>query len=175
VSDRGSHPKTILALALAALAALASRCGPPTIAPVSAPDPGAPCPGGKTAWSLEVLDRRVDREASDRVVALLRDSIVKSFPACTWSAAADPGLPSVSIEINRFRAPFGDGMWNGVADWNILARDPAGRTLTEFDAVSEVARPNYQGSNNEKEAMTQVYREALEKTLAGLRAVPPIQ
>jgi len=171
--ERRISARPVLVLALAALAA---RCGPPTIAPVSAADPGSStCPGGKNAWSLEVLDRRVDREASERVVALLRDSIVKSFPACKWSAAPDPSLPSVSIEINRFRAPFEEGMWNGVADWNVLARDSAGRSLTEFDAVSEVARPNYQGSNNEKEAMTQVYREALEKTLSGLRAVPPIQ
>ena len=164
------------ALFLLPLLPLAGSCGPPKVATVSAPDPENACFGGRPAWSLEVNDRRADREASERVVALLHDSIVKSFPGCTWSAPEkESRLPSLSIEIHRFRAPMQEGMWEGAADWNVLARDPEGRTLTEFDAISEVSRPNYQGSNNEKEALTQVFREALQKTLAGLRAVPPIQ
>jgi hypothetical protein len=161
----------------AAALVLAASCGPPKIQPVGANDPEAGCPGGKTTWSLEVLDRRADREreASERVVALVRDSITKSLPACTFSAPGTEGVPSISIEINRFSAPFEEGAWEGRADFNVLARNAAGGTLTDFDATSEVSRPNYQGSNNEKEALKQVLAEALKKTLAGLSAVPPIQ
>jgi hypothetical protein len=154
---------------------LVVSCGPPKIAPVTAADPQAACPGGRTAWSLEILDQRADREGSEQVVALLRDSITKSFPGCTWSAPGPNPLPSLTIEIHRFRAPLVEGLWEGAADWTVLARDPAGRSLTEFDAVSEIGRPNYQGSNNEKEALRAVFTAAFEKTLAGLRAVPPLQ
>jgi hypothetical protein len=162
---------------LAAVAALllAAACGPPKIKPVGTNDPEAGCPGGRKEWSLEVLDRRADREASERVVALVRDSITKSLPGCTWSAPGTPNVPSISIEINRFSAPFEEGAWEGRADWNVFARDAAGGTLTDFDATSEVSRPNYMGSNNEKEALQQVLAEALKKTLAGLSAVPPVQ
>jgi hypothetical protein len=159
-----------------AAAALAVSCGPPTLKPVSSPDPEAACPGGRTAWSLDVLDRRAEREASEKTVALVQDSVRKSFPGCTWTAPKDgDNLPAITIEIHRFAAPYQEGMWEAAADWNVLARDASGRSLTDFDAVSEISRPNYQGSNNEKEALKQVLAEALQKTLAGLRAVPPVQ
>jgi hypothetical protein len=146
-------------------------CGPPTLRPTGSPDPEVACPGSWTSWSLEVLDRRAKREASDKVVALLSDSIKKSFPGCTWNPPGAAGQPSVSIEIHNFAAPFEDGSWNGVADWSLLVKDPAGRTLTEYEAESDVARPNYQGSNNEKEALQEVFNEALKRTLAALRSV----
>ena len=160
-----------IALALAVFGSAA--CGPPTIPPVANPDPETACPGGSSAWSLEVLDRRAEREASEKVVATLRDSIMKSFPGCTWKEAGAAGVPSISIEIVRFAAPFDEATWNGVAEWTVLARTADGRTLTEFEAESDVARPNYRGSNNEKEALRQVFGEALSRTLAGLRSVPP--
>lgn len=148
-----------------------SACGPPTLKPIAAVDPESACPGKWNAWSIEVLDRRVDPEGSEKVVALVRDSIERSFPGCTWSDRSDPSRPSISIEIHRFRAPFEDGSWNGVADWSVWVRDPAGRTLTQFDAEHDIARPNYQGSNNEKEALQEVFHEALRRTVTGIRAV----
>ena len=153
------------------LASLSTACGPPTLKPTASPDPQVACPGGWTSWSLEVLDRRAEREASEKVVALLTDSIEKSFPGCSWKGPGSAGLPAVSVEIYRFAAPFEDGTWNGVAEWSVRATDPDGRTLTSFEAESDVARPNYRGSNNEKEALQQVFREALTQTLTGLRSV----
>ncbi|MGE5278774.1 MAG: hypothetical protein ACM3SU_17425 [Acidobacteriota bacterium] len=153
------------------LAFLSIACGPPTLKPTAAPDPQMACPGRWTSWSLEVLDRRAEREASEKVIALLADSIQKSFPGCSWKAAGSAALPAVSIEIYRFAAPFEDGTWNGVADWSVRAMDPEGRTLVSFEAQSDVERPNYQGSNNEKEALQQVFAEALKQTLAVLRSV----
>ena len=159
-------------LAAIATALLAAACSPPTIRPSAVTDPQVTCPGTSSIWALEVLDRRAEREASEKVVALLRDALTKSFPGCSWKPAGSPGVPSISIEIHRFAAPFEEAMWNGVAEWTVLARSPEGRTLTEFQADADVARPNYRGSNNEKEALQQVFDEALRKTVGGLRAVP---
>ena len=125
------------------------------------------------SWSIEVLDRRAEREASDRTVALVKDSITSSFPGCKWSAPGTAGTPSILVEINRFAAPFQDGTWNGAADFSVLVRNASGQTLSEFEAEDDVERPNYMSSNNEKEALQQVFREAIRKTLVGLRAVPP--
>lgn len=154
----------------AALLATAA-CGPPALKPVAAPDPEVSCPAGTGDWSLEVLDRRVTREASDRLVQLLRDSVERSFPGCRWSAGADPGRATVTLEIHRFGAPLVEGTWEGVAEWTVAARDAGGRELTRFEVDAEVFRPNYRNSNNEKEALSKVFQEALERTLAGLRAV----
>ncbi|HEY7112835.1 MAG TPA: hypothetical protein VIA45_07880 [Thermoanaerobaculia bacterium] len=156
-----------------ALALATAACGPPTIKPTSSADPQAPCVGGSMSWSIEVLDRRAEREASDKVVALVKDSVTGSFPGCKWSAPGAPETPSILIEINRFSAPFQDGTWNGAADFSVLVRNASGQTLSEFEAEDDVERPNYMGSNNEKEALQEVFAEALRKTLAGLRAVPP--
>jgi hypothetical protein len=134
-------------------------------------DPEVACPGGWTSWSLEVLDRRADREGSEKLVTLLSDSVTKSFPGCAWSGPGGTARPSVSIEVNRFAAPFAEETWNGVADWTVLVRDEEGRTLTEFEAESDVERPNYRSSNNEKEALQEVFNEALRRTVAGLRSV----
>jgi hypothetical protein len=152
------------------LAGLSTSCGPPALQPIAARDPEAACPGSWTAWSLEILDRRAEREASERLVALLRDSITRSFPGCTWSEPG-AGRPSISIEVHRFAAPFQDGTWNAAAEWTVSVRDPGGRTLSEFEAESDVERPNYRGSNNEKEALQQVFDEAFKRTVAGLRSV----
>jgi hypothetical protein len=157
---------------LAVLCALAAACGPPTIRPTASPDPQVACPGSSSVWALEILDRRAEREASEKTVALLRDALVRSFPGCTWKEPGAPGVPSISIEIHRFAAPFEEATWNGVAEWSVVARNPEGKTLTEFEAQSDVARPNYRGSNNEKAALQEVFDASVKKTLAGLRAVP---
>jgi len=159
--------------ACALLIALSAACGPPTLKPQAMAEPDVACPGGWTAWSLEVLDRRAEREASAKVVTLVSDSLTKSFPGCAWNAAATAPRPSILIEINRFAAPFEDQTWNGVADWSVLVRDPGGRTLAEFEAQADVARPNYRDSNNEKEALEEVFHEALRKTVTALRSLPP--
>ncbi|HEY1435821.1 MAG TPA: hypothetical protein VGG65_10615, partial [Thermoanaerobaculia bacterium] len=41
-------------------------------------------------------------------------------------------------------------------------------------ANEEVSRPNYRGSDNEKESLTEAYQKALERTVKGLRALPKI-
>jgi hypothetical protein len=161
--------RSLLSAALPLIAAVS--CGPPTLKPVASVDPGTACPGGWTSWAIDVRDRRVDPEGSEKLVALLRDSIVRSFPGCSWSDRPDAARPTVTIEVHRFRAPFEEGTWNAVADWTVWVRDPSGRTVTQFDAEYDVERPNYQGSNNEKESLQQVFDEALRRTLAGLRAV----
>lgn len=173
MSRRRPFESTAAASAVFAAALTAAACGPPNLKPTSSADPGAPCIGGSMSWSIEVLDRRAEREASEKVVALVKDSITGSFPGCQWKAPGTAGTPSVLIEINRFSAPFQDGTWNGAADWSVLVRNASGQTLSEFEAEDDVERPNYMGSNNEKEALQEVFSEALRKTLAGLRAVPP--
>jgi hypothetical protein len=150
----------------------AAACGPPTLRPTSSTDPSVACPGGQTAWSLEILDQRANREGSQKLVALLSDSITRSFPGCSWGASDGAGRHgSILIEIHRFSAPFVDDSWSGAAEWAVLVRDASGRTLLEFEASDEVERPNYYGSNNEKEALQQVFEGALKKTLAALRSV----
>jgi hypothetical protein len=56
----------------------------------------------------------------------------------------------------------------------VRATNAGGRTLTEFQATEETSRPNYRGSNNEKESLSEVYQKALERTVKGLRALPAI-
>ena len=167
------RPARSLAAAAAVLLLSAVACGPPSLKPTTSADPTSSCIGGSMTWSIEVLDRRAEREASEKTVALVKDSVTGSFPGCKWTAPGTPGAPSILIEINRFAAPFQDGTWNGAADWSVLVRNAGGQTLTEFEAEDDVERPNYMGSNNEKEALQEVFSEALRKTLAGLRAVPP--
>ncbi|MGH9369736.1 MAG: hypothetical protein ACRD3M_18960 [Thermoanaerobaculia bacterium] len=153
-------------------ASLAGACGPPGLRPTASADPTVACPGQWTSWSLEILDRRANREGSEKLAATLRDAIMKSFPGCSWSGPDGGDRPSVSIEIHRFAAPFEDYVWSAAAEWTVWVKDPAGVTLSEFEALAEVDRPNYYGSNNEKEALQQVFEEALRRTAAGLRAVP---
>ena len=168
-----SEPRTPHLLAMLTLLAglSASSCGPPTVPPIAEPDPAVACPGSWRDWSLEILDRRANREGSEKLVATLTDSIRKSFPGCTWSPVGTADRPVISIEVHRFAAPFYDELWNAAAEWTVWVRGPAGQTLTEFEAEATVERPNYRSSNNEKEALQQVFGEALRRTVAGLRSV----
>lgn len=158
--------------AAVALALLTGGCGSIGLTPVTYPDSTVPCPAGLPGWKLEVLDRRVRREGSEGVQALVEQSIRKSFPGCQWDSAAGAGAGRVQIEIHRFAASQDGNTWEAAADWSVLASDASGRTLTEFEATEEVSRPNYRGSNNEKEALREAFDRAIRRTLAGLRAVP---
>ena len=57
-------------------------------------------------------------------------------------------------------------------EWTVRAQDAGGRTLTEFQADEALARPNYLGSDNEKESLTEAYQKALARTVKGLQALP---
>jgi hypothetical protein len=159
--------------ALALLVALTAGCssGGTGLSPVSYPDPAAPCPAGRTGWTLEVLDRRATREGSQGVVALISESIRQSFPGCRWETEATPDLGVIRVEVHRFQTIPAGGTWDAAAEWTVTASDPAGATLTEFQADEEVSRPNYRGSNNEKESLREVLDRAMRRTLAGLRVV----
>lgn len=140
----------------------------PSVKPVGSPDPQAACPAGRTEWKLEIADQRAERRDSERVTTLLRDSLTRSFPGCHWTSGG--GADTIRLEIHRFGVRF-DETWNAAADWTVLVADRGGRTLTEFEASAEVARPNYRGANNEREALQEAFEQALRRTLAGLRAV----
>jgi hypothetical protein len=159
---------------LVALVVLTAGCGSTGLTPAAYPDSTVPCPAGLPGWKLEVLDRRVRRDGSESVQTLLEQSIRKSFPGCQWDSAAGAGAGRVQIEIHRFSAHQDGNTWEAAAEWSIVASDPSGRTLTEFEANEEVSRPNYRGSNNEKEALREAFDRAMRRTLAGLRAVTSV-
>ena len=177
IDSRGGRRRSILyaaglGLALVLPLAFAGSGCTLTVAPVVAPDPEVACPGGIPAWRLEITDQRADRNhAPNNVEKTVRDSIVRSLPGCQW-IAGDAPAPTITIELHRFAVRKEDN-WEAAVEWGVLARDPQGRTLTEFQAESEVSRPNYRGENNEKAALQQAMNEAMRRTLVGLRAVPP--
>jgi hypothetical protein len=159
---------------LIALAFLTTACGSTGLSPAAYPDSTVPCPAGFGAWKLEVLDRRVRREGSEGVQSLVSESIRKSFPGCQWNTEASEKAARIAIEIHRFASTQEGNTWEAAADWSVVASDPAGRTLTEFEANEEVSRPNYRGSNNAKESLHEAFDRAMRKTLAGLRAVSSV-
>jgi hypothetical protein len=156
-----------LGLALAALCCHTTQ----GLKPVAAPDSAVPCPGGQLVWNLEITDQRARRPDSDRLLALLRESLSKSLPGCQWANPPRRDAPTIGIEVHRFSADMDSGVWEAGAEWTVSARDPSGRTLTEFQADSRVSRPNYRGSNNEMEALRTAFEEAVTRTLTGLRNV----
>jgi hypothetical protein len=156
---------------LIALAVLTTACGSAGLTPAAYPDSTVPCPAGFGAWRLEVLDRRVRREGSEGVLSLVSESIRRSFPGCQWNTEAGVKAARIVIEVHRFASTQEGNTWEAAADWSVVVSDPAGRTLTEFEADEEVSRPNYRGSNNAKESLHEAFDRAMRKTLAGLRAV----
>lgn len=149
--------------------------GPGGLKPIAAPDAATPCPAGRKTWRLEVLDRRADRRESGRVTALVADSIRRSFPGCAWNDAP-PDAPLITIEIDTFSSTYsydGGGMWDASAIWTVLARDPSGRILTEFECDASASRPNYRESNNELMLLTQIFEQVLGRAVTGLREIPP--
>jgi len=153
---------------LFAATALLSGCSV-TVAPIVARDPQIACPGGELAWRLDISDQRAERKDSAKVLATLRDSITRSLPGCRWVGA---DAPAISIELHRFDVHPDENTWEAYAEWSVVARDRQGRTLTEFQADSQVSRPNFRGIDNEKAALQQALDEAMRRTLAGLRSVP---
>lgn len=139
-----------------------------TVAPVVAPDPQVACPGGVTAWRLEIADQRAERSDSPKVIAAIRQSLVRSLPGCQWVTA---GAPLIGIEVHRFSVRQDDN-WEAAIEWSVIARDGGGRTLTEFQAESLISRPNYRGVDNEKAALQEALDQAMRRTLTGLRSVP---
>lgn len=139
--------------------------------PVVAPDSSVPCPGGQLVWNLEITDQRARRPDSDRLLELLRESLSKSLPGCQWANPPRREAPTIAIEVHRFSADVDSGVWEAVAEWTVMVRDPAGSSLAEFQADSRVSRPNYRGSNNEMESLRTAFEEAVARTLTGLRNV----
>jgi hypothetical protein len=149
--------------------------GPGGLKPLAAPDVETGCPGRRAAWNLEVLDRRAERRETEKVTALVADSIRRSFPSCAWGRAGGDA-PTITVELNSFSSTFsyeGDGMWDAVASWTVSARE-AGRTLIEFECDAKDSQPNYRNANNEKEVLTRVFEGALKRAVAGLRAIPAL-
>lgn len=124
------------------------------------------------SWDLQVLDRRADREDTERAVSTVRDGIQKSFPGCRWTTSEAPGEPAITIQIHRFATEKISGSWEAVAEWSVAVRDGNGGTLTEFEANEDVLRPDYRGADNEKESISEAFRKALERTVKGLSAIP---
>jgi hypothetical protein len=155
------------------LVLITTACGSATegLAPLAYPDPSGVCPAGKTGWKLEVLDRRAERPNSEDVVALIGESVRRSFPGCRWDGEGDAGAGVIRVEVHRFGTTAAENTWDAAAEWTVTASDPAGATLTEFEADEEVSRPNYRGSNNARESLKEVFDRALRRTLAGLRVV----
>jgi len=153
------------------LAALisAGACGPATVRPVSYPDPDVTCPGGRTTWSLQIVDHRADLVVSDKMVHDVRDAIEKSFPGCKWTNVE--GGDTIAIEIVRLASHYSEGGWDAAAEWNITVRDAQGGIVTEFSANEEASSPNYSGRDNEKETLSEAFRKAVERTAKGLREV----
>ena len=163
-------PILLLPPLLAAL--LCAACGPPTVRPASFPDPSVSCPGARAAWNLQIVDQRVSRGDEARVIGAVRDAIQKSFPGCRWSGPPDADAGTIEIEIHRFQSAAAQGSWEAAVEWSVSAHSPTGSRLTEFEANEEVSRPNYQGYDNEKEALSEAFRKAVERTTKGLTAIP---
>src|SRR5713101_9443655 len=121
------------------LVSFAFSCGgTASLKPVAAPDPEVACPGGRLAWNLQIADQRAERRDSDRLVSLLRESLSRSLPGCSWTAGGN--APTISIEIHRFAADPQGNLWDAAAEWTVSARDASGRSLTEFQAEAEISR-----------------------------------
>lgn len=161
-----SRSATILLLAFNA-----ARCGSPAVRPARYADPEVLCPGGRAAWTLVILDRRADREAEAKMSQAIRDGIQDSFPGCQWSVGAEPGRDTITIEVHRFASRLEEGSWEAAVEWTVSVRTADGRPLTEFEANEEVSRPNYRGSDNEMESLSEAFRRSLERTAKGLQSM----
>jgi hypothetical protein len=166
-------------LLLSAVLPAFGACGPPTVRPASYADPDLACPGGRTAWNLEIVDQRVEPEGADKMFAAIRDGIQKSFPGCRWTNGPAGGTDSILIEVHRFGSHIeydreGTASWEAAVEWTVRATNAGGRVLTEFQADEQVSRPNYRGSNNEKESLSEAYQKAMERTVLGLHSLPAL-
>jgi hypothetical protein len=104
------------------------------------------------------------------MTAAVRDGVQKSFPGCRWGTTdADSG--SIAIEVHRFASHLDSGYWEAAVEWTVTARNEGGHVLTQFEVNEEVTRPNYQGSDNEKESLSEAFGKAIERTSKGLSAM----
>jgi hypothetical protein len=158
------------------IASLALSCGPASggLKPVGTAEPQTACPGGRIVWNLEITDLRAERSDTSRVQDLLRQSLSRSFPGCQWASPERSEAPTIAIEVHRFAADFDGSMFEAYADWSVAARSASGQVLTQFDATSQVERPNYRGSNNEREALRRAFEQSVERTAIGLRNLPEV-
>jgi hypothetical protein len=152
---------------------LAAACASSTagVKPISSPDPGTPCFGGRVAWNLQISDQRGDRPDAPQLIALIRDSLSRSLPACKWTDAAQADTGTITIEVHRFRTTSDGAVWDAFAEWGVWVRDARGGTLTDFEATGEASRPSYRGENSERVALQHALEQAMAKTLAGLRVL----
>jgi hypothetical protein len=157
-------------LATLLTAGLCAGCGPVTVRPASFPDPDVACPGGRVTWGIQIQDQRADRKAEERMSGSVRDAIQKSFPGCRWGIS-DPEAGTIGIEVHRFASRLDSGYWEAAVEWTVTARDVSGHTITEFEVNEEVTRPNYQGSDNEKESLSEAFGKAIQRTSKGLSAM----
>ncbi|HEX4440516.1 MAG TPA: hypothetical protein VH854_10630 [Thermoanaerobaculia bacterium] len=162
-------------LALGVAGVLATGCGPATVRPTSYPDPEVPCPGGRTAWNLLIIDDRAEKIASERMIHDVRDGIQKSFPGCQWKNEPEGGGDTITIEIHRLASRYSDGDWDAAAEWDVTVKSAQGGTLTHFEANEEASSPNYSNRDNEKETLSDAFRKAIEKTAKGLRGVSAVE
>ena len=163
--------RTLLAPILT-LGFLATSCGPAPVRPVSFPDAEVSCPGGRTSWDLAVLDQRADRKNTERAVGVVREALQKSFPGCRWTPSEAPEKAGITIQIHRLATEKIAGSWEAAAEWSVSVRDSNGGILTEFEANEEVLRPDYRGTDNEKESISEAFRKAMERTVKGLSGIP---
>ena len=84
---------------------------------------------------------------------------------------SDPEAGTIAIEVHRFASRLDAGFWEAAVEWTVTARDVSGHTITEFEVNEEVTRPNYQGSDNEKESLSEAFGKAIERTAKGLSAM----
>ena len=159
-----------LVLATLLAAGLCAGCGPVTVRPSSYTDPDVACPGGRVTWGIQIQDQRAERQAEERMSGSVRDAIQKSFPGCRWGIS-DPEAGTIAIEVHRFASRLDAGFWEAAVEWTVTARDVSGHTITEFEVNEEVTRPNYQGSDNEKESLSEAFGKAIERTSKGLSAM----
>jgi hypothetical protein len=148
----------------------AGACSSAVLLPLSYPEPDVACPGGRVNWRLEVVDQRAERDDSEQVMGVIRESIVRSFPGCRWESG-DSSDPLIRIEVHRFTAALQGNIWDAAVEWAVVAQGVRGESLTEFTAEGEVSRPNYRGSNNELESLKLAFDQSLRRTLAGLRTL----
>ncbi|HEY4228764.1 MAG TPA: hypothetical protein VGO79_01265 [Thermoanaerobaculia bacterium] len=81
---------------------------------------------------------------------------------------SDPEAGTIAIEVHRYASRLDAGFWEAAVEWTVTARDVGGHTITEFEVNEEVTRPNYQGSDNEKESLSEAFGKAIERTTKGL-------
>ena len=108
------------------------------------------------------------------MTAAIRNGIQKSFPGCQWSASPQAGAGTISIEVHRFASVHDGEVLGGrrrVVGPRHQRRGPhADRVRGQRGSVA----PNYRGSDNEKESLTQAFQASLERTIKGLRALPSL-